>query len=429
MTDSGNNHRYAPAMNGPLKGILVEPLDTLFFRDGRPFEPADRGRGGLPTPQTFAGMIKTHLLNAFGIDKKAIHGNRNNGDFSHPWFFKIAVRGPWLARTNKNRDAIEELYFRAPANLMKIPGESEKLILLNPLSENIDLPGWSPPIDDYKEMRPLLYLGKEEKIESARGFVTCKGMKNILNNEVPGKCDWISPDKISEKLYALEHRTGIGINYTSQTTQKGLIYSARHIRLRENIVFYGEIGWEKEYEHSEDKDDLLKNAFPKDGVILPFGGEGRRVLVKGVNKKDFPADDREIPPYEEGGYVTYLISPVIFHSKNNENHRKPWHPSAVAKLIGAAVPKPLPVSGWEMAGSKKTGGRPHPKPTRFAVPAGAVYFWKDGKNKPEEKPLIPKLCQPAEKPIERAAGWGMAFRGIWKYAKPEKIENKTGGEK
>ncbi len=48
-------------------GLRLDPLDTLFFRDGRPFDAANRVVGGLPNPQTLAGALRTNLLGASGF--------------------------------------------------------------------------------------------------------------------------------------------------------------------------------------------------------------------------------------------------------------------------------------------------------------------------------------------------------------------------
>ena len=40
--------------NADWLGLRLEPLDTLFFRDGRPFDAAARASGGLPQPQPLA---------------------------------------------------------------------------------------------------------------------------------------------------------------------------------------------------------------------------------------------------------------------------------------------------------------------------------------------------------------------------------------
>src|SRR5260370_1121735 len=53
-------------------GLRLDPLDTLFFRDGRPFDAASRASGGLPLPQTFAGAVRTYLLARAGFDFAAL---------------------------------------------------------------------------------------------------------------------------------------------------------------------------------------------------------------------------------------------------------------------------------------------------------------------------------------------------------------------
>src|SRR5262245_53965921 len=66
--------REGPAMTTAARaGLCLEPLDTLFFRDGRPFDAANRVSGGLPQPQPLAGALRTALL--------AQHGFR----FEHLW--------------------------------------------------------------------------------------------------------------------------------------------------------------------------------------------------------------------------------------------------------------------------------------------------------------------------------------------------------
>ena len=49
-------------------GLCLNPLDVLFFRDGRPFEAASRAYGGLPLPRTFAGALRTALLQQAGFN-------------------------------------------------------------------------------------------------------------------------------------------------------------------------------------------------------------------------------------------------------------------------------------------------------------------------------------------------------------------------
>ena len=42
-------------------GLKIDPLDVLFFRDGRPFGAAIRASGRLPNPQTLAGALRERI--------------------------------------------------------------------------------------------------------------------------------------------------------------------------------------------------------------------------------------------------------------------------------------------------------------------------------------------------------------------------------
>ena len=77
-----------------------------------------------------------------------------------------------------------------------------------------------------------------------------------------------------------------------------------------------------------------------------------------------------------------------------------WRPPDL-DLVAAAVPGHVAVSGWDMA-------RNGPKPTRFAVDAGAAYFCRHSPGDDER----PSLC----KGEDAILGWGSFLRGVWDYA-------------
>ena len=72
-----------------------------------------------------------------------------------------------------------------------------------------------------------------------------------------------------------------------------------------------------------------------------------------------------------------------------------------AGLRAAASGNPLAVSGWDVA-------RNGPLATRFAVPAGSVYF-----TEADFSPPIRSVCCDDE---QVAQGWGFALRGEWNDA-------------
>jgi CRISPR-associated protein Cmr3 len=94
-----------------------------------------------------------------------------------------------------------------------------------------------------------------------------------------------------------------------------------------------------------------------------------------------------------------LATPGIFGGRNGH----PWadRPDAIrppARLRAAASGNPLAVSGWDIAMNG-------PRPTRFAIPAGAVYYVDGAFGAVNES-----LCCDDELVHE---GWGFALRGVW----------------
>lgn len=391
-------------------GLLIDPLDTLFFRDGRPFGAGDFARGGMPTPQTLYGMIQRYVLRSLGKLNAPIHGSRGNDG---AWYRSVAVRGPWLARKSKDNH-VQDLYLPVPADVMKLgKGEAGTLQRLAPLDPKIEMPGWDAPdwVEPSQPLRPLVHLGEGGKLEPHGGYLTLEEMKDYLRGNTP---------KLAKRhpLFFHEARTGIAIDADKQATVDGALYSARHLRLEKDIYFYAEVGLEPA--HAAAFGDL-KKLFEGAGVTLPFGGEGRRVNIRAV---DSPVKWPEVPPDvapEVGGFTTVLIAPAMLGPRPGTNG-KGWHPPQLARLCAAAVGKPLAVSGWSLGGrSVEQDGKeaaqvgPNlPKPARYAVDAGSVYFWQAGKNaEPGRTPGRPQLTH---KPCDRAAGWGVALRGVWKWA-------------
>jgi CRISPR-associated protein Cmr3 len=95
------------AATAPWVGLRLDPLNTLFFRDGRPFDAATRVTGGLPFPQTLAGAVRTALLARTGFRFDEFARRRKGADIlaalmdqdygANPAVIAASFRGPWLA--------------------------------------------------------------------------------------------------------------------------------------------------------------------------------------------------------------------------------------------------------------------------------------------------------------------------------------------
>ena len=183
-------------------GVWLEPLDVLFFRDGRPFGAAMRAQTGQPMPQTLAGAIWTGLLHMQGCDFQKLmqvyrekvrsagiwEAKRAEGEPSGSlaanqqfrpaqdvgtgavgptafgkllqeavleaggpeWIFQVQVRGPFWARCPEGKLTQMEVLTPMPANLYqtkkgKRADSRPGFWWAKPLSRHRRLPGWKPP--------------------------------------------------------------------------------------------------------------------------------------------------------------------------------------------------------------------------------------------------------------------------------------------
>ena len=357
-------------------GVLMEPLDTLFFRDGRPFEPASQVSSGMPMPQTVAGALRTWLLREADCDFErlaaAMRGSATFADAAADQSAEVACvarlsfRGPWFARISPG-DAVEPLV-PAPATLRKVKGAGE-IARLDPL-EKPALPGWCPPEEG---MLPLWYCGGEtiERLEAS--YLTPAGLYAFLQGKTPGR-DEIVPRK---DILDFDRRTGIAVDAGSRTAAEGMIYGVSLLALKRGVVLYAEV---------EGPDDAI-GRIPGRTTPVPLGGEGRRVAMRTVEPVTWLS-----PAQGDGqGRLLVLTTPGIFDEG--------WRPSWLAgKLLAAAVPGYEAASGWDLA-------RKGPKPTRFAAPAGSVYFLREPLDPPRGS-----LCDGED----AALGWGTFVEGVWK---------------
>jgi CRISPR-associated protein Cmr3 len=367
-------------MTTPI-GLCLEPLDVLFFRDGRPFTGAERSVSGLPLPQTVAGAIRTALLRAAGCDFARLgEAIRNGAGFAdavgqvcgpeYRWIGNLAVRGPWLARGNSRGDDVDVLV-PMPATLQREKRDRAELHRLSPLPGG-NLPGWNPPADQ-QELRPL-WIKHLPPTEPASGYLTGRGLKQFLGGDkVPA--EHIVP---LGALFDFDYRTGIGIHPDRLVAEESQIFGRGFLALKKDVSLYVEI---------VSPSNTSVGALLEEIRTVPLGGEGRHAMLHCVRPFAWP---RLTPAGKQQPFVL-LTTPCVFKAG--------WRPAALdGCIVSAAVPGSVAFSGWDLA----RGG---PKPTRFAVPAGSVYFMNslpDG--------WAETLAEDEE---DRKQGWGCCLTGVW----------------
>lgn len=352
-------------------GICIEPLDVLLFGDGRPFSVGGIANSlDLPLPQTMAGALRTWLLDELGCDwdrladllargasfaEAAAEQSETLGQAAG-----LEIRGPWLMR-----DDDRERLFPAPATLVR-RGEDDDVALgrLRPLPEGQAPPGWRASIEGTRPLWP------EQPGEWKRttGYLTTRGMKAFLAGGLPSREDLVPRDALLDR----DNRVGIAIHNDTGTVEESMLYSVGFCALKAGLCFYAEF---------DAPNDRAASAIPQAPGLIRLGGESRRAQVSRCTA--LAPDPDCVAPDKPTVHV--LASPGFVDAD-----------APPEGLIAAAWPTPTAVSGWDYA-------RRGPKPARFAVPAGAVFYYNS-------TPAQGALYAP---PDDAAVGWGAYLTGTW----------------
>ncbi|HXH11956.1 MAG TPA: type III-B CRISPR module-associated protein Cmr3, partial [Alphaproteobacteria bacterium] len=194
-----------------------------------------------------------------------------------------------------------------------------------------------------------------------------------------------------------EERIGIGLEAGRRAAQEGRIYAAQFLRLQKDHGFVVYV-------------EGLNGIGPQ-GDFMALGGEGRAARLE---RLEATAPDLGDPPrslMKHGRFKLYLTTPALFS--------RGWLPSWLTpptftglrnglrlRLVAAAVGRPIPLSGFDMALSQ-------PKPMRRAVPAGSVYFFELEDGDPQLAYRAFYFQSISE--LSHEAGFGITLVGGWDY--------------
>lgn len=356
-------------------GLRLDALDTLFFRDGRPFNAASRAESTLPSPQSLTGALRTWLMRLMDLDFQRFSAHiRDGASFADALgeqgaafraIAELQVKGPWLAQLTET--GVETLFLPVPAALKQIKDGNDTNAWVRSAPLQRALPGWNPPLSG---MLPI-WTTERRPVEAASGFVTLDGMKAFLEGRIP------KPDqkRQASELFAFEERTGLQIDARSQAAQEGLIYAIKLLRLAPGIGFYARVN----------VPDALQSHF-QEPATLPWGGEGRRVLCQ---QTELIKQDTKIQAPVSPLALRVFTTPCLVESPDVLSQ---WRPLAAALLPWQGI------SGWDLA----LGG---PKPLRWLLPAGSVLYFKS------EQAIPRTFCSPEAEQI----GWGHYLEGVSEY--------------
>lgn len=365
--------------------VRFDPLDTLFFRDGSPYQKEETNQSGTasmfpPFPPTLVGAIRAACARALGW-KDGSNWSKNEeiceqlGDGEK--LRKLHFRGPFLVRykspSNESKDNKTDLLFPAPANLIgKIEKPDDKPgnrndeptvkfpTLLSPSFNVLDCDFGSARLpkvvaNPRSEGAKLLY----EK----GWWITAEGLEQVLQNERPEEKHLVHQNQ----LWSKEPRIGIARSDDSRTTKEGAMYSPSHIRLKKGVS----IAMEVDGLSQECKKELPKQPHP-------VGGESRACWLHLCERSlsfsklsESKWDDSK----ETLRYTATALTPIAV--PNPPTPKEENYAGLPGRIVSACLPRPMILGGWDSLERK-------PLPLKPYLAPGSVLFL-EAKNEEREK--------------------------------------------
>jgi CRISPR-associated protein Cmr3 len=377
--------------------LKIEAIDTLFFRDGKPFNMGDdTWANGIfpPLPSAFFGAIRTAYFSKY--PEKLNLANTEQDPTK-----ELKIKGIYLLKGTKPQ-------FIIPSEIVEKELETE-----NQKKESIIFYTTTVCTDELFCSSLLSINTYSEKIETPKGFIERGLFESYLKDTFKESKDYYSLEGYISK----EYKTGIGRQNISRTTEDGKLY---RVQLNRPEVIEkannGEIRRAKTFFLVDiNVEELGDNFLPN---FIKLGGENKLASCtkyeKEINLEKLPLSNK---------FKLYLQTPAIFEKKHNGRKEGGWLPDCFVydetqkayvgvwknvklKLLSAFINGTICVGGFDVKEKQ-------PKAMYRAVPAGSVYHFEvldqtDSNTiysifgNPNE-PLSDILCE---------QGFGLSFVGI-----------------
>lgn len=308
--------------------VEITPIDTLFFRDGKPFTMGtDTWGSGIfpPYPSMVYGALRS-LYFSHHIEQL------NKANTSEDPTVHLKIKGLYLKNENS-------FLFPVPLDCVETVNERKTLVLeLKKIEFLCNCPS------EY-----MLIHGISEKVKNPEnGWLSFDNLVNYLN----GDYEKLSYRSLSDFVKE-EPKIGIGRNNFTKSVEEGMLYRIGTKRLINTSIIV----------------DIEGLSLPESG-LMKIGGEGRPARFKCFKDCNIPAPTS----INKKLIKLYLLTPAIFN--------KGWLPDSIdennltgeingikVKLLTSAIGKPLYIGGFDIKSGK-------PKQMKKAVPSGSIYIFE-----------------------------------------------------
>lgn len=317
--------------------IAFIPLDTLFFRDGKPFEIGeDNWAEGqfFPAPSVFYGAIKSAY---FAANRQNIALIGGAGDPTAD----LEITGLHIMN-----NGIE--YIPCPLDYVKYRDDDEDYVFPTGFiaKNNVTL---------YSNYCYNFIPYNETEVETvANAFISKDGLDRYRIDK--GKIKYYTRDKFGQT----EAKIGLALDNSTHSSASGKLFRVGLTRFKQ---LYNQE--DKQIEEIYFSITYI-NLAQIESSVVKLGAEGKAARVKHVEpyiEKPFPEDAKQSKYFK-----LLLTTPAIF-----ENGMEPDLQALLGEvkvsLLTAFTGKPQAIGGWDIINKK-------PKAMYRAVPAGAVYYFK-----------------------------------------------------
>lgn len=306
----------------------ITPIDTLFFRDGRPYNKDESitlsGVKSIfpPSPATISGAILAQFARILGWNgyDDWEDGVKNilgvNDDIN------LEFSGVLLKRN-------DEILFPVPQHLVNCINDEVT-------AKNLVLNFLIPSTDTYHTDMGQVHLPTPKqnnvKIKPLKNYwITQSGLIDCLKLKIPP----IETLYCQEKLWEEEHRIGLDRDIQTRSAKQGMLYSPTHIRLKKGVsIIMG----------------VKSNIDNKVNHICPLGGEARMANISSISSPAFDLLTKE------KGNLIYTASPTQINN-----------PQLITNLKTACMPSLQRFGGWNSI-------KFEPRPLLPFLAAGTVLF-------------------------------------------------------
>lgn len=353
--------------------IILQPVDTWFFRDSTPFDMATSPQAGLksifpPSPFTITGAIRVALARAKGWNGRGRWGaefTKVLGDGVED-IGPLQIKGPFLIKTRGGKPT---LLFPVPQHLLGMVklvsqhqcriGKEEKWVPADYITPGANLTECDLGLVNLPQWPKRSHDGGDNLEQGGKYWLTLAGLHQVLQAKLPNEDQIIAEDK----LWSVEPRIGITRDNITRATVEGALYSTQHIRVNLDIALGVEIAG-------------VPDEWPSPiRSLVPLGGESRLAVCEKwpcQNNSDHPVDaghnwqSRVDAWIKQSATIALIALTPVLIDRQVLLGRQPLEREGLT-VFCACCDRPRRIGGWDSLERR-------PLPVKNALAPGSVLF-------------------------------------------------------